>query len=251
MAEEGKYIYCITEEAEEGAFGGLGIGGRGDALRLIPYRDIGAVVSDTAVMRYPVSRENSLAHERAIEAVFKDHTVLPVRFCTIAEDEAKVRVILEREYAEFKGLLGGMRGRVELGLKAIFREEWIYREIPERHAEIKERKQAIASLPPQQAHWALVEIGKMVEMALQVEKARVREEIVEALKGACHDLRLTDRILGERMILNAAFLVDRSHESEFDRKVNALGDRYAEQVKFKYVGGFPPFNFVCLTITLD
>jgi hypothetical protein len=52
------------------------------------------------------------------------------------------------------------------------------------------------------------------------------------------------------MILNAAFLVDCSHESEFDRKVDALGDRYAEQVKFKYVGGFPPFNFVCLTITL-
>ncbi len=251
MAGEGKYIYCITEAGQGETFGPLGIGGRGDQLRAIHYRDIGAVVTDAAIRRYPVSRENSLAHERAIEAVFKGHTVLPVRFCTIAEDEAKVRAILEREYAEFTGLLERMRGKVELGLKAIFHEAWIYREIPERHAEIKQRQQAVAALPPQQAHWALVEIGKMVETALQAEKARVRGEIVEALKGACHDFRLTHRILGERMILNAAFLVDRAHEAEFDRKVDELGERYEEQVKFKYVGGFPPFNFVCLTITLE
>lgn len=251
MAVEGKYIYCITEEAEEETFGPLGIGGRGDQLRAIQYRDIGAVVSDAAIKRYPVSRENSLAHERAIEAVFKGHTVLPVRFCTIAEDEAKVRAILEREYAEVKGLLERMRGKVELGLKAIFHEELIYQDILEGHEEIRRRKAAVAAMPPQKAHWQLVEIGRMVEVALEVEKARVREEILEALKGACHDFRLTHRILGERMIMNAAFLVDRAQEAEFDRRMDGLAKRYGERVRFKYVSGFPPFNFVCLTIKVE
>ena len=163
MAGEGKYIYCITEDGQGETFGPLGIGGRGDQLRAIHYRDIGAVVTDAAIRRYPVSRENSLAHERAIEAVFKGHTVLPVRFCTIAEDEAKVRAILEREYAEFTGLLERMRGKVELGLKAIFHEELIYQDILEEHEEIKRRKAAVAAMPQQEAHWQLVAIGRMVD----------------------------------------------------------------------------------------
>ena len=144
MAGHGKYIYCITEAGQRETFGPVGIGGRGDELYTITCREIGAVVSDSPVKRYPVSRENSLAHERAIEAVFKPHTVLPVRFCTIAEDEAKVRTILEREYAEFKGLLERMHGKVEVGVKAIFHEELIYQEILERYGEIRRRKEAVA-----------------------------------------------------------------------------------------------------------
>ena len=251
MAREGKYIYCITEGVEEESFGPLGIGGRGDELASITYRDIGAVVSDSPVTRYPVSRENSLAHERAIEAVLKRHTVLPVRFCTIAEDAAVVRAILEREYDEFRALLKEMRGKAEVGVKAIFHATLIYQEILERYGEIRRRKEAVASLPPQQAHWQLVEIGRMVKEALEVEKARVREEIVEALRGACCDFRLTHRLLGERMIMNAAFLVERDRETAFDREMDRLAERYGPRVIFKYVGGFPPFNFVCLVINVE
>ena len=251
MAGEGTYIYCIMEGDQGETFGPLGIGGRGDQLRTIHYQDIGAVVSQAAVRRYPVSRENSLAHERAIEAVFKGHSVLPVRFCTIAENEAKVRTILEREYTKFKELLERMRGKVELGLKAIFHEKLIYRDILDGSKEISRRKAAVAGVPQPQAQRQLMEIGRMVEVALETEKARVREEILEALKGACHDFRLTHRILGERMIMNAAFLVDRAQEAEFDRRMDGLAERYGERVRLKYVSGFPPFNFVCLTIKLE
>lgn len=251
MAREGKYIYCITEGVEEESFGPLGIGGRGDELTTITYLDIAAVVSDSPIKRYPVSRENSLAHERAIEAVFKRHTVLPARFCTIAEDEAKVRAILEREYDELRALLKEMCDKVEVGVKAVFHATLIYQEILERYAEIKRRKEAVASLPPQKAHWQLVEIGRMVEEALKAEKARVREEIVDVLKGACCDFRLTHRLLGERMIMNAAFLVNRDREAAFDRKVDGLAERYGTMITFKYVGGFPPFNFVCLIINVE
>ena len=250
MAPVGKYIYCITDGAEEESFGPLGMGGRGDELTTITHRDIAAVVSDSPVTRYPVSRESSLAHEQAIEAVFKRHTVLPVRFCTIAEDEAAVRAILEREYDELGALLKEMRNKVEVGVKAIFHETLVYQEILERYGEIRRRKEAVASLPSPKVPWQLMEIGRMVEAALDAEKARVREEIMDALKGACRDFRLTNRLLGERMILNAAFLVDRDREAAFDRQMDRLAERYGEMVTFKYVGGFPPFNYVCLIINV-
>lgn len=247
-ADRGKYLYCITEGAEHERFGPLGIGNRGDELSTISCRGIQAVVSDSPVRRYPVSRENSLSHERAIEAVFKRHTVLPIRFCTIAGNEAMVRTILEREYDEFRALLEEMRDKVEVGVKAVFHETLIYQEILERYGEIRRLREALASLPPQKPHWQLAEIGRRVESALEAEKARVREEITEALKGACCDFRLTHRLLGERMIMNAAFLVDRAREAAFDREMDRLAEQYGERVIFKYVGGFPPFNFVNLVI---
>ena len=58
----------------------------------------------------------------------------------------------------------------------------------------------------------------------------------------------TNNIYGERMIINAAFLVEKDKESEFDQKVQELDAKYGDVVKFKYVGTLPPFNFVNLVI---
>ena len=50
------------------------------------------------------------------------------------------------------------------------------------------------------------------------------------------------------MIVNAAFLVDRGWEKEFDSKVAELDRKYAERIRFKYIGPGPPYNFVNLRI---
>ena len=161
-----------------------------------------------------------------------------------------MRTILERELADFRRMLEHMRGRMEIGLKAIFQEARIYQTILDRHEEIRRRKQAVALLPPQQAHWQLLAIGKMVEEALVREKAAVREEILQSLEGAACECRVSERLMGERMIVNAAFLVERASEPEFDRRLNALADRYADLVTFKCVGDAPPFNFVDLVVAI-
>jgi hypothetical protein len=52
------------------------------------------------------------------------------------------------------------------------------------------------------------------------------------------------------MIINAAFLVEKDKEAEFDQKVQELDARYSDKIKFKYVGT-PPFNFVNLIIKTE
>ena len=73
VSKEGKYLYCIIASSEAQSFGPLGIGGRGDELRTILYDDISVVVSDSPVISYSISRDNMLAHEKAIEEVMKKH----------------------------------------------------------------------------------------------------------------------------------------------------------------------------------
>jgi hypothetical protein len=245
----GKYIYCIIGNNKVQTFGPLGIGGRGDELYTICFNDLAAVVSNSLIINYSVSRENVIAHEKAIEEVMKKHTVLPVRFCTIAEDEEKVKKILEKEHDKFVDLLKNIEGKKELGLKAIYKEDIIYKEILEKYKDIKKLKDTIASKSLEQAYYQRMEIGKKVEAALQKEKEIYKEDILDALSPLAVEVK-TNNTYGERMIINAAFLINEDKEAQFDQKVQELADKYDDKMKFKYVGTLPPFNFINLTINV-
>lgn len=244
---EGLYIYCIISLKTLRSFSLLGIGGRGDELYTIGFDDIAAVVSNSPIVTYSVSRENTLAHEKAIEEVMKEYAVLPVRFSTIAEDELKVKRILEKEHDRFVNLLNVMENKKELGLKAIFKEEYIYKDILEKYEDIRDLKERIAELPSPKTYYQRMEIGRMVETALQKEKEIHKKDILNALMPLALETKINNTY-GERMILNAAFLVAKNKETEFDQKINDLSDKYVDKIKFKYIGTVPPFNFVNLVI---
>lgn len=245
--KEGKYIYCIIDDGKVQTFGPLGIGGGGNELYTVCFNDLAAVVSNSPIIKYSVSRENMIAHEKAIEEVMKKHTVLPVRFCTIAEDEAKVKRILEKEYDKFKNLLKGIQGKRELGLKVVLKEDVIYKDILEKYKDIKVLKEKIATLPSEKTYSQRAKIGEMVEAALQKEKEIYGEEILNTLSPLALEVK-TNNTYGERMIINAAFLVERHKEAEFDQRVQELDATYGDKMKFKYVGTLPPFNFINLVI---
>jgi hypothetical protein len=247
--KEGKYVYCIIKVREPKTFGPFGIGGRGDELYTVCFNDIAAVVSNSSIEKYSVSRENLIFHERAIEEVMKTYTVLPVRFATIAEDEEKVKKILEREHDRFVDLLKNIEGKKELGLKAIFKEDVIYKDISEKFEDIRALKEKVAALPPEKTYYQRMEIGKMVESALQKEKEIYKENIINTLSPLAIEVK-TNNTYGERMIINAAFLVEKHKETEFDKKVQELAEKFGGKMKFKYVGTLPPFNFINLIINI-
>jgi uncharacterized lipoprotein YehR (DUF1307 family) len=247
---EGKYIYCVIDSNQPQSFGPLGIGGRGDELYTVCFNDISAVVSNAPARRYRVSRENSLAHEKAIEKVMTEYTALPVRFATVAEDEEKVKKILEKEHDRFKNLLGDIKDKTELGLKAMFKENAIYKDILEKYEDIRSLKEKIAMLDSEKSHYQRVQIGKMVEDALQKEKQSVKADVLNTLSPLAVEVRTNDTY-GDMMIINAAFFVERAKETEFDQQVQQLDDRYGERVTFKYVGALPPFNFVNIRINTE
>jgi hypothetical protein len=248
--EEGIYIYCITGSGEPRHFGAIGIGGRGDEVYTISFRDIGAVVSNSPIKKYTVARENLIPHEKVIEEVMKTRTVLPVRFATIAQNEEKVRLILQREHPRFVELLRNMQDKKELGLKILFKEDVVYKEILEKYGDIKALKEQIALLSPEKSHYQRMEIGRMVEEALQKEKESHKQDALGKLSPLSVQVK-TNNAYGDMMIVNAAFLVDKEKEKEFDAEVQGLADRYGDRIRLKYVGTLPPFNFVNLVISME
>src|SRR5437763_814698 len=57
--------------------------------------------------------------------------------------------------------------------------------------------------------------------------------------------------LGDLMLLNAAFLVDKSQEEAFGAQVQALGEAQAGRLIFDYVGPLPPYNFVDIRLNWE
>ena len=67
----GKYIYCIIKSNVSESFGNTGIGEDTPEVSAIALKDIAAVVSNSPIIDYRVSRNNMMAHEKTIENVMK------------------------------------------------------------------------------------------------------------------------------------------------------------------------------------
>ena len=248
MEKEGKYIYCIIGTRQERNFGPIGIGGRGDDVLTIGYEDLSMVVSNHLMTKLVVNRENMLTHERVIEEVMREFTVLPVRFCTIAASADEIRNLLDRRYKEFKSLLRDMDHKVELGVKTVWKNmDAIFKEIVKENNGIRRLKEKIQNDTDKKNVQVKIEAGRMVEQVILKKKEREAERVIDALRRTSFDYRL-NKPFADEMFMNASFLVDKGRLKEFDNIMDELGSEYKDRVKFMYAGPLPPYNFVNLVI---
>ncbi len=249
IPKEGKYIYGIIRHDGPIEYGHIGIGKRADLVYGISYKGITAIVSNSPIIIYEARRVNMIAHEKVLEEIMKQFTVLPVRFSTISEhnNESGIMKILEQDYKKFDDLLTKMDGKKELGLKILAHETEIYANIVEKYDEIRTMRGKLMNLPADKTHYQRMKIGEMVAEALKKETEAYKNNILSVLKPLADDFKLNDNY-GEMMILNAAFLIKTITEHDFDKAVNELDEKLGGLMTFRYVGTLPPYNFVNLVI---
>jgi hypothetical protein len=198
--------------------------------------------------KYVVSKETMLAHEKVIEIVMRDYTVLPVRFYTVAPNAEEVRSLLRRRYLEFKKLLRELDNKVELGLKVLWRDmNAIFKEIIAENIASEATRAGTMAHSGKEADRDSGAVGEIVKLALEEKKAGEREALLQPLRQLCSNFCL-NRTYGDDMLMNAAFLVDRAREKEFDSCVEELGVHYGNRIEFKYVGPVPPYSFVNIVV---
>jgi len=247
MDKSGHYIYCIIGTRQERNFRSIGID-KTDALT-VSYDDLSMVVSNHPITKIVVNRQNMLAHEKVIEEVMKEFdSVLPVRFGTIASGADEIRNLLDRRYREFKTLLRDMEHKIELGVKGLWIDmDAVFKELTCENKEIKRLKEKIQSDSNKKNIPAKMEAGRMVEIALAEKKEKEALKIVDVLRRIAFDIKL-NKTAGDEMFINAAFLVDKGREKEFDNIMDDLSREYKERMKFMYAGPLPVFNFVNIVI---
>ena len=248
--EEGKYVYCIIKSADEREFGPIGIGEGGNRVYTVHHGDLAAVVSDTPIRIYDPTRENVLAHELVNETVMREYTVIPMSFGTIFRTKDDIIELLKSTYRAFDDVLEKMRDKIEFGLKVLWDREKVIARLEEGDEEIRKLKDEITSNAQSSTYFARMQLGRLVEAALEEAGNRYVRDIHETLKPAAVASR-SNKPIGDRMILNAAFLVDRDREKAFDEAVKDISHRYEDLLTFKYTGPWPPYNFVNIKLKLE
>ena len=251
-SKTGTYIYCVARAQPLEKNGGSllatpGVGGR-DKVRILTYNDLAAVVSDAPQDDYDITRENLLAHQRVITQAMTRSDVLPVAFGTVAEGDQQVQEqLLHGAADDLHRSLAEVQGCIELELKVLWNEEQLYSEIVAEHDDIRALRDSLAGQPPQATQYERIQLGQLVAAAIQRKSEVEAAALLETLEPLAVETRVNDNQT-DMMLLNAAFLVDKSQEQAFDATVQALGEAQAGRQIFQYLGPLPPYNFVDLRL---
>jgi hypothetical protein len=225
------YLYAITDrpDAPVPPIPGLD----GVSLHILAHRDIGAAISPFSKGGMPPTENNLWLHEAVLEFLMADRIVLPVRFGTMLADESAVRDAIEARYADFAADLERVRGRVELGLRVLWNDD-------DDSPRIAKTENSMC-------------LGGRAYMLDRLERERkaqdrrrqaaaIADELDAPLVGlSAESVR---RVLTTpRLLLTAAYLVERDSVATFREKVEAIGAGRPE-LRFLCTGPWPPFNFV-------
>ena len=202
-------------------------------MHTVHYQDIAAVVSNTPMVVQDPTRENVLAHQRVNETVMQKHTVIPMSFGTVFKTDDDIMELLRSAYDAFSDVLNKMQDKFEFGLKVLWDRDQIIREIEEEDEDIRRLKSEISSQKGS-TYFARMQYGRLIDAALQSRSERYVAEIFDALRSVSVASR-SNKPIGDRMIMNAAFLVSREMEQPFDARVKEIGQQY-EKLTFKYTG---------------
>jgi hypothetical protein len=247
----GTYVYCVAHGAsfeDVTAFASPGIGKDSGPVRTISYEDLVAVVSTSPNIRYTLRREFLEGHERVVEEAMRYSDVLPVTFGTVAYNDEQVRnQLLARRFEELHDYLEYVRHRVELGLRVHWNQDVAFAEVVAEDEEIRILRDSVTHGHPDATYYDRIELGKRAEEALADKRAQEADAIMDLLEPLAVEARV-NKELTEMMVLNAAFLVDRENEAEFDERVRSIGEAEAGRLHLQYVGPVPPYNFVNIRV---
>ena len=263
MSEIGKYIYGIIPRPCSGEVnfrpfehektsqqaGGVTVC---EQIYAISYQDISAVVSDSEVIDYNCIVKDAVAryllrHQQVIEGIMPEHTIIPMRLGTFAQNEDEVRDILNKGYRVSKEIFAKICDKIEIDVAATWSDSnSVLKEVGE-EKEIREFKGKLLSNPKGIAVDDQMKVGVMVKKALDEKREECAFEIQNALKSISQDFRPLG-LMDDKMVVNSAFLINKAGREDFDRKIEELNAKFAEKLNFRSVGPLPPYSFYTLEI---
>jgi len=171
-------------------------------------------------------------------------------FGTLFKTEEDTTEFLKDTYDALRDVLLKMKDKLEFGLKVNWDRESVLGEIEQENEELRRLKAEIESNQQTSTYFARMQLGRLVEQALADKADSYVREIYDELQGAAIASR-SNKVIGDKMIMNAAFLVGREKQDQFDQKVHEIGKRYEGKLSFKYTGPWPPYNFVTIRLQLE
>lgn len=247
-SEQACYLYCVIGGETDRTFDVDGIGGKGDKVYTLAFDGLSAVVSDSPEAEYDSTRRNLTSHMRVLEAVMAEHTIVPIRFGSVAPNrDAIYETLLKPQRQSIDTLLTELEGRVEMGLKVFWMEGILYAEILAARPDITKLRDKLMGRSPDESYYDRVKVGELLEAAVVDKRTTEADELMRAIGPLAHRVQQQDA-MGEQTLLSIAMLLDRSKADALEAVVTQLDQENEGRLLFKLVGPTAPYNFVDLSL---
>ncbi|GEL17584.1 GvpL/GvpF family gas vesicle protein [Pseudonocardia asaccharolytica] len=236
------YVYGLvaadTEIPEE--LPGLGPSG---TISIITHGKLAAIVSDVPADRPLGTRDDLIAHETVLDSVAANAGVLPMRFPAVIEEQGVVAELLEPHHDHLVEVLAGLESRTQFTLKGRYEQDAVLREVLAEDAEVRGLQETVRALPEDAAYYDRVRLGELVVGALEERRRDDAEHMLERLRPTVVDA-VAHQPANPDDVINAAFLVERARQREFEDAVEELGREQAERMRLRLLGPLAPYDFV-------
>lgn len=217
-------------------------------VRTIACKNLAAVVGGSPLADYRgIDRQQAvrylLAHQQVVEAVQRDHAVLPVKFGTVVSDEQTVCNLLTQGEGIFRGAIGRLAGQVQMEVMALWNLQDVLRAISEDDAVVQLKTRATA----QDCLDNRIAVGKAVHELLEQRRLTLRRSIATELREMSRDL-VVNPIIDDTMVANLALLVDWDKCGLLDERLQVLDQGHDGMLNFRRIGPLPPYTFATVEV---
>jgi hypothetical protein len=218
-------------------------------LHLVAEAGIAAIVGEAPACGFQgLAREQAvgllLQHQQALEAVMARTTVLPVKFGTLAPDEAGLRRMLAQGSAMIGAQLAEFSGRLQMEIVVLWPLDKVFAEIAADPdiAELRARAQETGA--PADG----VQLGEAVKTALERRRAALAGGIGIALREVAIDVA-DNALMNDRMVANIALLMNKSDLGRLEATLERLDAETDGVLTFRSIGPLPPANFATVEVS--
>jgi hypothetical protein len=248
--KNGIYIFCGIQTNKDEEFGTIEIEGEKRETFTIRFKDAAIVAAEVPMKIYHPNKENLLMHQNSVSKVMNQNdTVIPISFGNVFQTREDVQVLLENLYPQFEKLFPEIKGKIELGLKVIGKKAWLESMVKE-NPKVEKMAEAVRGKSEAAGYYDRIQLGGVAQKLFSTLQNEVKSEVFLPLEETAEAAK-TNKPIGEKMLLNASFLIDRDKEELFDRKVNEAHDQWKDKLEFNYSGPWPAYNFVNIRLKVE
>ncbi|MDX3691572.1 GvpL/GvpF family gas vesicle protein [Streptomyces europaeiscabiei] len=234
------YVYGITASSHPALPEGMGgVGDPARPVRVLREGELAAIVSEAPEGLRP-KRKDLLAHQNVLSEAGAGGSLLPMRFGSVAPDDASVTGVLAERAKHYLERLGVLDGKVEYNVKASHDEEAVLHRVmgenPELRALTEANRQAGGG-----TYEDRLRLGEMVVAAVQAREADDAAELRRALEPAAAAVSAGPDSTG--WLANLSFLVDRQSAAAFLDAVEDVRKSH-QHIEVRVNGPLPPYSFV-------
>lgn len=247
MAVCGKYLYGFAEGGFKPSAELLGLASA--PVQAIAYRDVAALVSDHPVEKLSLLRRNLEPHHRVIREISRQTTFIPASFGHVSESDERLLEVLRDNYAGIREELERLAGQVEMAVKLLWDVDSIFEFLVSTDRELRNRRDRVFGKSRVTLEEKL-ELGAFFEKRLKQERERLGNQLIDALRLLATEVRVNPPT-EEKMVLNAAFLIERASEKQFEEALYRAANLFNSNYALDYSGPWPPYSFIRLALKME